>query len=258
MIPFSVAAFYLSTARTELMAGDFQVIIGDVGIDSSTAWMRGGEQLKAQPVNFTIRNTTLNKRVKFALRERDVVAGNEGKLTSRTAGNRADEVIFLTDSLFASWQLTFVGSTTDTSQPRPGDVLTLRFNKPFLSHDVYEFSTKGSSTNIELAKQELDNIKVVPNPYIVANSWEQKNPYSSGRGPRELHFIHLPPKCTIKIFNMSGQLVVELNHDAALWDGTAQWDLKTKDQLDVAYGVYIYHISAPGIGEKTGKFAVIK
>jgi len=28
--------------------------------------------------------------------------------------------------------------------------------------------------------------------------------------------------------------------------------------LDIAYGVYLYHIDAPGIGERTGKFAVIK
>ncbi len=258
MIPFSVSAFYLSTAQTDIMPGNFQVIIGDVGIDTSTVYMRGAEELKAQPVNFTIRNTSLNKKVKFALRERDVVAGQEGHLTSRTAGNRADEVIFLTDSLTASWMLTFTSSTTDTIQPGPGDVLTLIFDKPFLANDMYEFSTQASRIDPKLAKQEMDNIKVVPNPYIVANSWERENPYSSGRGPRELHFTHLPPRCTIKIFNLNGQLVVELNHEADIWDGAEAWDLKTKDFLDVAYGVYIYHISAPDIGEKIGKFAIIK
>jgi len=36
------------------------------------------------------------------------------------------------------------------------------------------------------------------------------------------------------------------------------WDLKTKDGRDLAYGVYIYHVTAPGVGEKTGRFAVIK
>ncbi len=28
--------------------------------------------------------------------------------------------------------------------------------------------------------------------------------------------------------------------------------------MDVAYGLYIYHINAPDIGEKIGKFAIIK
>ena len=36
------------------------------------------------------------------------------------------------------------------------------------------------------------------------------------------------------------------------------WNLLTKDNLSLAYGVYIYHVDAPGIGEHIGKFAVIK
>jgi len=88
--------------------------------------------------------------------------------------------------------------------------------------------------------------------------WEQKNPYSSGRGPRSLHFTHLPNKCTIRIFTVNGELVKEIEHESNLYDGTAEWDLLTKDKLSVSYGVYIYHIDAPGIGEKVGKFAIIK
>ena len=36
------------------------------------------------------------------------------------------------------------------------------------------------------------------------------------------------------------------------------WDLTTKDNFPLAYGVYLYHVDAPGIGEKLGRFAVIK
>ena len=32
----------------------------------------------------------------------------------------------------------------------------------------------------------------------------------------------------------------------------------TKDNLDIAFGVYVYHIKAPGVGEITSKFVVIK
>jgi hypothetical protein len=32
----------------------------------------------------------------------------------------------------------------------------------------------------------------------------------------------------------------------------------TKDRLEVAFGVYVYHVEAPGIGNKIGKFAIIK
>jgi hypothetical protein len=32
----------------------------------------------------------------------------------------------------------------------------------------------------------------------------------------------------------------------------------SKDQLDISYGVYVYHIDAGQLGTKIGKFAVIK
>lgn len=57
---------------------------------------------------------------------------------------------------------------------------------------------------------------------------------------------------------MSGELVDVIEHNSSLDDGSAEWDLLTKDNLDVSYGVYIYHIQAPGVGEKVGKFAIIK
>ena len=33
---------------------------------------------------------------------------------------------------------------------------------------------------------------------------------------------------------------------------------KTINNFPLAYGVYIFHVDAPGIGEKLGRFAVIK
>ena len=104
----------------------------------------------------------------------------------------------------------------------------------------------------------LDNIKVVPNPYLANALWEPKNPYSSGRGPRSIHFTHLPNQCTIRIFTVSGELVKEIEHVSNLADGSAEWDLLTRDNLSASYGVYIYYVDAPGIGTKAGKFAIIK
>jgi hypothetical protein len=129
---------------------------------------------------------------------------------------------------------------------------------PFLSHDVFEFTSKVDTIDVEKAKNDLSKIRVVPNPYVVTNTWEPKNPYSSGRGERQLHFIHLPAKCTIKIFNVRGQLVDTIKRDAQSDDGTEIWDMLSKDNLEIAYGIYIYHVQAEGIGEKTGKFVVVK
>ena len=133
-------------------------------------------------------------------------------------------------------------------------------SKLFRTGDVFEFTNTAQTVDPGLAKSSLDRIKVVPNPYVAAATWEERNPFSTGRGPRSIHFIHLPARCTIRIFTVSGELVAKLNHDVGenIIDGTEEWNLLTRDNLAAAYGVYIYHVDAPDIGEKVGKFAVIK
>lgn len=256
--PFTVAPFRYQNQPVKLMGGIFQIIFGEVGIDSSSVYYRGTTPIPVTPVNFTIRNLQTGEKVRFAFRERDKKKGEEGKFTFKTITQYSDEIIFLTPDSLASWQVTMSSSQTDTLQPTAGDTLLLFFNTPCLSHDVYEFTLKAEGFDKALAKKELEEIRVVPNPYIVANAWEPQNLYASGRGPRELHFIHLPPKCTIRIFDISGQLVAELQHESEAWDGTAIWNMRTKDNLDISYGIYLYHVEAEGIGNKIGKFAVIK
>jgi hypothetical protein len=36
------------------------------------------------------------------------------------------------------------------------------------------------------------------------------------------------------------------------------WDLRTKDNLDIAPGMYIFHVDGNGAGSHIGKFAIIK
>ena len=57
---------------------------------------------------------------------------------------------------------------------------------------------------------------------------------------------------------ISGELVREIHHSSTIDFGTGRWDLLTKDNLTTAYGVYIYHIEANGVGEKIGKLAIVK
>jgi len=153
---------------------------------------------------------------------------------------------------------TYNGLEWDTFAPKPGDVFTLKISKPYNSDDIFTFTTTGVSIDKNKAKDDLKRVAVVPNPYIVAASWEPKHLYTSGRGERKIDFIHLPHECTIKIFTLRGYLVQTIKHQTTLDDGSESWDLTSKDGLDVAYGLYLYHVDAPGIGTKIGKFAVIK
>jgi hypothetical protein len=160
-----------------------------------------------------------------------------------------------------SWSVSLIKDTSiiDSKQilPKPGDVIKITTTKPFRTGDYIEFTTQKADFNRSKALGDMDKIAVVPNPYVGAASWEPATA-TIGRGERLVYFIHLPNKCTIRIYTISGNLVKTLYRDAPLTDGQEQWDLTTKDGMSVAFGVYIFHVDAPGIGTKIGKFAIIK
>jgi hypothetical protein len=140
--------------------------------------------------------------------------------------------------------------------PTGGESYTAMTKKPFTDDDSYRFSVAAPSYNPDTAREELADVKVVPNPYLATAAWEAR-PIKGNRGDRKIQFIHLPPQATVKIFTIRGELVQTLHHDEDSWDGSLDWNLKSREGLDVAYGMYLYHVDSPA-GEKTGKFALIK
>ncbi len=142
--------------------------------------------------------------------------------------------------------------------PEKGDVFKITSNKPLDRNDKFEFTIVGNEFSDSKARNDLDDIFVVPDPYIAANTLEPRLIRQVGRGQRRVDFVNLPPQCKISIFTMSGQLVQEIDHDSPVESGREPWDMRTKDGLEVSFGVYIYHVEAPGIGEKIGRFAIIK
>ena len=141
--------------------------------------------------------------------------------------------------------------------PGPGAVLHISVTRPFAEGDFFQFTIRTPSIDTDLAKDELEKIGVVPNPYVGSNIFEPRSQIE-GRGERRVQFIHLPPRCTIKIFNLRGELIKTIEHDGDLSDGAEFWNLQTEGGQDVAFGIYLYHVEAPGIGEHIGKFALVK
>jgi hypothetical protein len=274
------------TKLNNYISADIEVIFSDLGIDSSKAYYRKpsatGTPLYLPPLktNFTIINKKTGEKIPFALKtysgkSKDVGSENLGRFSFQYKGKKTDEIIILShgedvpaDSLLPGWQISYVVSTgSDTLKPKVGDHVTYKLTKPFLSNDVFEFTTLAGSLDANKQKEDMDKIRVVPNPYIVTNKWEPRNPYSDGRGDRVIHFTHLPSNCTIRIFNVKGQLIKTLQHDAQgagsneqvpQYNGTLSWNMLSEDNLEISYGIYIFHVDAPGIGEKIGKFLVIK
>ncbi len=173
------------------------------------------------------------------------------------------ETIFIlrggTKATNAVWQIQLSSSTGVVTLPGANDKLYLATDKPFSNGDRFSFTTKAAKVDQALAKNQLDRVRVVPNPYVATNVIEPANRVStSERGYRRLYFDKLPAVCAIRIYTQAGELVRVLEHNSAIDDGKEFWDLLTKDNMEVAYGLYFFQVDAPGIGQKIGKFAIIK
>ena len=149
------------------------------------------------------------------------------------------------DARYAVWPR----AVSAGASPAAGDKLVFSTSIPATPLDYFTFSTtKPAPFNAALAKGELSKIRAVPNPYFAHSTYELN------RFNRVLKFTHLPAVCTIRIFNLAGDLVRTIQKN----DGTSEatWDLNTQHGLPVGSGVYIFHVEAPGAGTYTSKVAV--
>jgi hypothetical protein len=151
--------------------------------------------------------------------------------------------------------------------PKAGDVYQVRFHRPFWPTDTLWVDMKGLNvTSGGDAKQVLDQVRVVPNPYVATNAMEPAVANNQLNQRRRIMFTHVPAKCTIKIFTMSGIQVSELRFDSGVSTGfvttnggMVHWDMKTSEGTEIAAGVYLFHLRDEATGEeKLGTFAVIK
>jgi len=243
--------------RKRLYPGDYIITFSDQPL--SNAKKRSGSTLITIPVNYKVEEVSTGIPL-------PIVTLLEEKFKNDSAWTRGDEIIFFlpgaagvnTDTL--TWGFTANRTTaTDSAQPAPGDAYLMYTTRPFSKADVFTLQTKAGFVNNQLASSNLDNIYVVPNPYVGANEIEPANKLSGqNRGERRIYFENLPMKCTIRIYTLSGELVTTLEHESGADNGREFWNLLNHDGFSVAYGVYLAHIDAPGVGEKLIKFALIK
>jgi len=134
-------------------------------------------------------------------------------------------------------------------EPQPGDKIVFLSRINFHENDFFEFTTNASTyDSISSVSQSLDDIKVVPNPYLSSSILESQ-PVLSGRGERFIRFTHLPAECTVHIFTVNGDLVQTLNHDN-INGGDLRWNLRSKENLEVSFVIYVFVVEAPNIGKK--------
>ncbi len=251
---------------------DYEIMFTDQYSDSADNRNLYGTIWADYPTKFTVFNVTADMPSKFAFRE-EVDEYKDSTLTPYFPGDdrtKMEEILLWVDDprpitnnyfhLKTTWRLFFEADSSQTKQipPAPGDIFRIATKKPFQTGDKITFKVRGQGYDAQTARANLDQIAVVPNPYVVAASWEEKSPFRFGRGEHKLDFIHLPKECTIRIYTLRGYLVNIVEHKSSIDDGQESWDMLNKNGQEIAYGVYIFHVDAPGVGEKIGKFAVIK
>ncbi len=205
------------------------------------------------PINIKVTNITGGYKVPVVLYD-----NNRNKKF-----DSGDELVIVEMKGSAAKSTWRIGYTIDpnapfVAPPVAGDIFQITTNKPFLQGDYFTFTTQSSQVDNSLAKSDLDKIDVVPNPYISTDKWEKRNLLQTGRGERRIDFTNLPFNCTVRIYTITGALIKTLYKDSSPTNGSMSWNLITEDGMDIAYGLYIYHVDAPGVGEKIGKFAIIK
>lgn len=137
------------------------------------------------------------------------------------------------------------------------DVDSLESGKAFLPADQTRNENTVEARPVNAARTSLNDIKVVPNPYIISAAWERKRlgDPKLGEPIRDIAFTNLPDVCTISIYTLDGNLVKTIEHTNG--QGTEFWDLRSFSNQQIATGIYFYHVKS-NAGERVSKFAVVR
>ncbi|HEY6951768.1 MAG TPA: hypothetical protein VI758_05140, partial [Bacteroidota bacterium] len=243
------------SSRDVAWPADYEIRFFDTVVDTTA--FDSPPTYPQMTVNFTVTNTTSQRKVKCIIHDVD----NSGTLTvgdTIRIVDGFDDLVNNPGNFKITYKIAYGRPFGAVRNPVAGDRFVITTRRPFVNGDYFLFAMQASSTDNTAAKNQLNKITVVPNPYISTAKWEPRTLYTTGRGDRLIQFMKLPAKCTIRIFTISGALVKTLHKDTAPTDGSISWNLVSDDGMDVAYGLYIFHVDAPGIGEYIGKFALIK
>jgi hypothetical protein len=116
-----------------------------------------------------------------------------------------------------------------------------------------------------IAEQHLE-VFVYPNPYRIDADYRDRGYEGNQRWhlpedkTRLIHFANLPPKCTISILSLDGDLIRELKHDVDPTDYLANhetWDLISKNSQLVVTGLYYWTVEDDEGHTQIGKLVIV-
>ncbi|MEA3296753.1 MAG: hypothetical protein U9R56_02680, partial [candidate division Zixibacteria bacterium] len=200
-------------------------------------------------VPFEVWNTTTNRRVSLAVYDFDDNGVWDDYDLLAIVNYPYDAKASVTEFAFPYYYSWLFGFDEEVYSPSSGDVFTIEgapLNGP---EDIFLFKADGVNNNN--ATSELDDIRVVPNPYFASGSAMVE----TLEGQSVISFQGIPAECTIRIYSLAGDLVRTIEHVDQ--SGEARWNLLSSNGQQVASGMYIFHVDSKH-GEHLGRFAVIK
>jgi hypothetical protein len=128
----------------------------------------------------------------------------------------------------------------------------------------FEFAIPKSDA--QTAKERADfgqDIYVVPNPATRASlaDFSELNPNADDPTGVRVMFANLPrARNTIKIFSLSGDLIQTIEHDGTSGDGSAFWNLVSRNGQEVVSGIYLYSVEShdSAFDRVVGRFVVVR
>lgn len=133
-------------------------------------------------------------------------------------------------------------------------------------HPAYEFQLQDVASE-DLAEKGVDStlqeINVVPNPYFAYSGYE------TSQFTNIVKITNLPPRCLVTIYSLDGKFIRQYKRDESplsnndrINPGTnykqitpdLEWDLTNNKGIPIASGLYLIHINAYELGERTLKW----
>jgi len=193
--------------------------------------------------------------------------GFEAVRFDTTIDGEAYNYRFVNYNLLNGWSGKYFYSITSYDKGNPAN--KLQSMESSITENL-TYAVPGKTSSISGDRE----IYVYPNPYRAGALWD-----GYGTRDRLLWFANLPARATIRIYSLAGDLIDEIIHDAASYDGSDinrlsqgvasrhtvysggehAWDLITRQNQAIASGLYLYSVKDDDSGDiYTGKFLVIK
>jgi len=146
-----------------------------------------------------------------------------------------------------------------------GDETRFHYYVGFRPTTEYAFDVSAAVTGDQITAvtdSALGLIRVVPNPFVIYSSYQTSVTNSM------VAFTNLPARGALRIYTVAGQFVQQINWEPSDLEGEGDlfWNLRTREGIDIASGLYIWVVTAPSNPndptsaplQARGKFVVIR